>query len=192
MSTGAWSQMAHGITAPERAISPADMQGRAGRYRLRGDPPFAQRRHTRSRIAASARLTPVRLSRRIHSSLPPRLLHVSLFVFVARQLLRRLSRLSSHTTATRLWRWTFRTSQHTLATARMPKKKGGKVQGRAKQKVKAQNASTGGKPAWMKKFARSFDDGRSLLPSHHMPIPRLPPHYHMPHAFTDETLLLRR
>jgi hypothetical protein len=55
----------------------------------------------------------------------------------------------------------------------MPKKKGGKVQGRAKQKAKAQNVSAGGsnaKPAWMKKFAKSFDDGRSLLPFHHMPI----------------------
>ncbi|KAM0715852.1 hypothetical protein Q7P37_008366 [Cladosporium fusiforme] len=45
-----------------------------------------------------------------------------------------------------------------VATASMPKKKGGKVQGRAKQKVKAQGASSGGKPPWMKKFARSFDD----------------------------------
>jgi hypothetical protein len=65
-----------------------------------------------------------------------------------------------------------------FATATMPKKKGGKVQGRAKQKVKAQNASSaGGKPAWMKKFAKSFDDGRSLLPFHHihMPIPHTLP-----------------
>lgn len=62
-----------------------------------------------------------------------------------------------------------------FATAIMPKKKGGKVQGRAKQKVKAQNASAGGKPAWMKKFAKSFDDGRSLLPFHHMPIPHTLP-----------------
>jgi hypothetical protein len=65
-----------------------------------------------------------------------------------------------------------------FATATMPKKKGGKVQGRAKQKAKAQNASSaGGKPAWMKKFAKSFDDGRSLLPLHHvhMPILHTPP-----------------
>jgi len=40
----------------------------------------------------------------------------------------------------------------------MPKKKGGKLQGRAKQKVKAQNGPATGKPAWMKKFAKSFDD----------------------------------
>jgi hypothetical protein len=48
----------------------------------------------------------------------------------------------------------------------MPKKKGGKVQGRAKQKVKAQNGPATGKPAWMKKFAKSFDDGPSLPQSH--------------------------
>jgi hypothetical protein len=48
----------------------------------------------------------------------------------------------------------------------MPKKKGGKVQGRAKQKVKAQNGPATGKPAWMKKFAKSFDDG-PLLPQSH-------------------------
>jgi hypothetical protein len=48
----------------------------------------------------------------------------------------------------------------------MPKKKGAKVQGRAKQKVKAQNGPAGGKPAWMKKFAKSFDDG-PLLPQSH-------------------------
>ena len=68
----------------------------------------------------------------------------------------------------------------------MPKKKGGKVQGRAKQKAKAQNVHhAGGKPAWMKKFAKSFDDGPSLLPCHriHMPIshtlPRLPALQHL-------------
>ena len=61
----------------------------------------------------------------------------------------------------------------------MPKKKGGKVQGRAKQKAKAQNVhSAGGKPAWMKKFAKSFDDGPSLLPCRHvhMPISHTLPH----------------
>jgi len=65
----------------------------------------------------------------------------------------------------------------------MPKKKGGKVQGRAKQKAKAQNVHhAGGKPAWMKKFAKSFDDGPSLLPCNHldlhihMPIPHTLPH----------------
>jgi hypothetical protein len=60
----------------------------------------------------------------------------------------------------------------------MPKKKGGKVQGRAKQKAKAQNVHhAGGKPAWMKKFAKSFDDGPSLLPCNHihMPIPHTLP-----------------
>jgi hypothetical protein len=49
----------------------------------------------------------------------------------------------------------------------MPKKKGGKVQGRAKQKVKAQNGPATGKPAWMKKFAKSFDDGPLLFPQSH-------------------------
>lgn len=55
----------------------------------------------------------------------------------------------------------------------MPKKKGGKVQGRAKQKqkVKSQHASPGGKPAWMKKFAQSFD-GQSCRSFRHMPILR--------------------
>jgi hypothetical protein len=64
-----------------------------------------------------------------------------------------------------------------LATARMPKKKGGKVQGRAKQKVKAQNASAapGSKPAWMKKFAKSFDDGTVA--------PAIPPHANSAPAF---------
>lgn len=57
-------------------------------------------------------------------------------------------------------------SDSAFATASMPKKKGGKVQGRAKQKVKAQNAHSGGKAPWMKKFARSFDDGRSAPVSH--------------------------
>lgn len=40
------------------------------------------------------------------------------------------------------------------------------MQGRAKQKVKAQNGPATGKPAWMKKFAKSFDDG-PLLPQSH-------------------------
>jgi hypothetical protein len=70
----------------------------------------------------------------------------------------------------------------------MPKKKGAKVQGRAKQKVKAQNASNGGKPAWMKKFAKSFD-GASLLPSHYTPILCQPSTLH--HVSIAETLLYR-
>jgi hypothetical protein len=48
----------------------------------------------------------------------------------------------------------------------MPKKK---VQGRANKKAKAQNGPAGGKPAWMKKFAKSFDDGPLLLQSHANP-----------------------
>jgi hypothetical protein len=73
----------------------------------------------------------------------------------------------------------------------MPKKKGGKVQGRAKQKAKAQNVSAPGsnaKPAWMKKFAKSFDDGRSLLPfpSHANSAPA----FHSLQAPFAETLFL--